>query len=669
MLRLLPLLALLLLGAAWEPDRRATQDPSGAGQHETLIAVNPLDAGNAVVVVKDYRVAGVERNYLDTTTDGGLTWQEQPFPRPVPDLPTDTDPTVFFRRDGRAYLVWTSSRDFSSGGLFCAWSDDGGLTWTTPVAITPPQAHFDDKAWLAFDATGGSRDGTIYAAWTRFGNAEIVAARSTDGGATWGQTQIISNGASTLNNDGAQPLVLPDGSVIIVFLHDASPGQQGSLVLARSTDGGVSWLPNVPLFAIVQPPFTLPGENWRIFTYHSLAYDPVRGWLTVIWPDYRDGATEGINILLSRSTDQGATWTAPQRLNDDPPGQIRDQWFPALAAAPDGRLTALWRDRRADPANRLYHALARASTDGGLTWEPGTPVSSVPSDPNLNIPPGSEGIGDYIGLSAGPGVVWGAWTDVRNGDQDIYTARLRFTPQPLPSPTPTPIPTATATASPSPSACALQFNDVPPGSTFYAYVRCMACARIVGGYHCGVPGEPCHGAYYRPNANVTRGQTSKIVAEAAGFGEPVPSTQQTFADVPPSGTFRLWVERLSARGIIQGYPCGGPFEPCDPPANRPYFRPNNSVTRGQLAKITSGAAGWTETPTGQTFEDVPPGSPFYLYIERIAGRGIVSGYPCGGPFEPCLAPGNRPYFRPNHPATRGQMSRIAAEAFFPTCRQ
>jgi hypothetical protein len=160
---------------------------------------------------------------------------------------------------------------------------------------------------------------------------------------------------------------------------------------------------------------------------------------------------------------------------------------------------------------------------------------------------------------------------------------------------------------------------------------------------------------------------SKIVAESAGFTEAVPSTQQTFTDVPPSGTFWLWIERLSTQGIVSGYACGGPFEPCVSPGDRPYFRPNNNVTRGQLSKITSGAAGWTETPTDQTFEDVLAGSPFYLFIERMAARSIINGYPCGGAFEPCVAPGNRPYFRPGNNATRGQMSKIAASAFFSNC--
>jgi hypothetical protein len=258
------------------------------------------------------------------------------------------------------------------------------------------------------------------------------------------------------------------------------------------------------------------------------------------------------------------------------------------------------------------------------------------------------------------------------------------TPTPQPSATVTRTgtpPTATATrtatvtgtgtpptATPSATVCPVQFNDVPPGSTFYDYVRCLACRGLVGGYPCGGPGEPCPGPYFRPNNDVTRGQLAKIVAQSAGLPDPIPSSQQTIEDVPNSGTFWLWIEQLSGRGVIGGYPCGGPFEPCVGPANRPYFRPNNPATRGQIAKIVSNTAGYTETPTGQTFEDVPVGSPFYLFIERIAARGIVRGYSCGGPGEPCVAPANRPYFRPGNPTTRGQMSKIAANTFLPNCQ-
>lgn len=564
----------------WESDTRVTQETGGAGQDETQVSVNPLNRNNAVVVTKDFRIPSTQRNYIDTTTDGGATWLEQPFPRPNPDLPEDIDPSVFFRPDGRVYIIWTSSSDFNHGGLFLSWSDDGGLTWRPSVTVTPPEGQFDDKPWLAFDTTGGPYNGTIYAFWTHFGDIQISSARSIDGGLTWSAPVFVSNGSYAMNNDGAQPVVLPNGTILVVFLHDANPGSTGTLVLARSTNGGLTFEPNQPLFTIQQPPFMLPGEVWRLYTYHSLAYDPVRGWLTVIFPDYRDASTEGINILLSRSTDGGATWSAPSRLNDDPPNLVRDQWFPVLAAAPDGRLTAVWLDRRDDPNNRLYYAYSRISLDGGLSWQPGVRISSAPSNPNSGIPPGEDGIGDYIGISAGPGVVWASWTDVRNGNQDIYAARDLFAPQLTPTPTPKATLTSTSTPTPTaiaptftPTPCSISFTDVPPDAYFYEPVRYLSCHGVVSGYSNGT---------FLPYNNTTRSQVVKIVVLAEGWDVLNPANP-TFSDVPFASTFYTYIETAVQHGIISGYQCGQP-EPCDP-QRRPLFRPGNPATRGQIAKI------------------------------------------------------------------------------------
>jgi len=80
----------------------------------------------------------------------------------------------------------------------------------------------------------------------------------------------------------------------------------------------------------------------------------------------------------------------------------------------------------------------------------------------------------------------------------------------------------------------------------------------------------------------------------------------------------------------------------------------------------SNAAGFREPVTGQTFQDVAPGSPFYTYIERLASRPIMSGYACGSP-EPCVPPGNLPYFRPGNRVTRGQTTEVVANALTPDC--
>ncbi|MBF6612334.1 MAG: S-layer homology domain-containing protein [Chloroflexi bacterium] len=188
-----------------------------------------------------------------------------------------------------------------------------------------------------------------------------------------------------------------------------------------------------------------------------------------------------------------------------------------------------------------------------------------------------------------------------------------------------------------PATCDVQFSDVPQGSTFYPYIYCLACRGIVSGYSDGT---------FHPNENVTRGQISKIVANSAFFSD-FPS-RHYFTDVSPGDTFYTWIERLASRdiiggysdgtfrpwnlatrgqiskivykaalitgdpggqiytdvlpgstfytyinvltnkGIMEGYPCGTiPEEPCDP-QNRPYFRPYRNATRGQMAKIDSG---------------------------------------------------------------------------------
>jgi hypothetical protein len=202
----------------------------------------------------------------------------------------------------------------------------------------------------------------------------------------------------------------------------------------------------------------------------------------------------------------------------------------------------------------------------------------------------------------------------------------------------------------------LLFYDALPGTPFYGYIRCLACREIVSGYPDGT---------FRPGVDVRRGQLAKIVSNAAGFGEPRPD--QTFEDVPAHSPFHPFVERLASRNIVGGYACGGAGEPCVPPVNRPYFRPNAEVTRGQTSKMVATAAGLPTPPAGQwTFYDVPQGSTFWQWVEALAGNGAIGGYACGGAGEPCDSE-SRAYFRPHNNVTRGQASKIVANTFFPGC--
>ena len=116
-----------------------------------------------------------------------------------------------------------------------------------------------------------------------------------------------------------------------------------------------------------------------------------------------------------------------------------------------------------------------------------------------------------------------------------------------------------------------------------------------------------------------------------------------FADVDPNSPFFTFIGQLSARGITTG--CAFNEQ------NQRIYCPSDSVTREQMAVFIIRARGEFNPPTPPTqrFADVPPTSPFYAFIDRMAALGITSG--CGG--------GN---YCPSSPVTREQMAAFIIKA-------
>lgn len=122
-----------------------------------------------------------------------------------------------------------------------------------------------------------------------------------------------------------------------------------------------------------------------------------------------------------------------------------------------------------------------------------------------------------------------------------------------------------------------------------------------------------------------------------------------FWDVPTSFWAYSYIDALATQGAIGGYSDGS-------------FQPGNNATRAQLSKIVVLAFNLPLlNPATATFEDVPPGSTFYQYVETAYAHNLVNGYPCGGTGEPC-GPDRKPYFRPGSYITRAQIAKIVVIA-------
>jgi hypothetical protein len=152
---------------------------------------------------------------------------------------------------------------------------------------------------------------------------------------------------------------------------------------------------------------------------------------------------------------------------------------------------------------------------------------------------------------------------------------------------------------------------VLPSHYFYQAVQWLVCQGIVSGYPDGT---------FRPNAGSTRAQIVKMVALGERWTLYTP-TQPTFTDSGPGDWHFPYIEAAAAHGIVSGYPDG-------------TFRPNSPVTRGQLCKMIVLARRWPPSdPQTPSFSDVPRGSAFYGYVEAARERLVVSGY-ADGTFRP-----------------------------------
>lgn len=541
-----------------------------------------------------------------------------------------------------------------------------GQTWSgvpNPPGLNDPQFDADrEYLWTDVGARSPYR-GRTYLTLNRnrapgglFTTYNAVGVQYTrDGGATWhgfvpmSLTDDFPNGRG--QNQFASLAMLPDGTLVGVWglLKTSTSGTRDTIQSATSYNGGDSFsaihtVATIEAGKSVGLGYNSPGGfPWS--TAPNVAADPAQnGVVYAVWGAYRDsGSSNSAGIFLSKSTDSGNTWSGPTIVYDG--DRTRYQYFPWVQVSKDRVVHVTFGAQASDSTDpRRINAYYVQSTNLGASFT--EPVSLAPNSTLATI-----FMGDYQALSVGgfrgdqTESMLASWTQSDNGTFAQMDRWGRFG-----------------------TFCSVVFTDVPPGHTFYPYTRCLACRSILSGYQCGVHYlEQCdygNNAYFRPFNNVTRGQIAKIVALASGYGSDPNGI--LYDDVGLENPFYGYINSLTRRGVMGGYLCGSSQqEPCNPPENRPYFRWNTTATRGQLSKIVSNARGFNDDPGPQRFEDVPPGSTFYIWINRLSIHGVIGGYQCGGVGEPCGS--GRPYFRPDNNITRGQTSKVVTLAFFPEC--
>jgi hypothetical protein len=395
--------------------------------------VSVAAAGNNIVVgYNEGSLAGFGSG-ISYSRDGGRTWKQT-----VPPLLAFGsgigDPVMAAGPGGVFYFMQMGFNSLGNWFLAVSRSTDGGARWSTPVNAVPSltiPSNQHDKPWMTVDNSNSPFRGSIYLTWTRFAStapSSIFFVKSTDGGRTWSTPRAATPSTGTIQ--GSMPAVGPNGELYVTYWDNRIPG----LAVVKSTDGGETF--SAPVTALRDPSLRF-GRHYNGSMesppFPSITVDtsnsPFRGTVyiaTDVKPTAAVARRDEADVVVVRSTNGGATWSAPVIAADDP--FDTDQFMPAVAVAANGTLGVMYYDRRNDPINNVLHDVyISTSSDGGRSFTPGHRITPG----NWLLAPTPSGFragyhGDYNQIVASDnGFVLG-WGDERNGlNPDVYAHIIR----------------------------------------------------------------------------------------------------------------------------------------------------------------------------------------------------------------------------------------------------
>lgn len=308
------------------------------------------------------------------------------------------------------------------------------ITAPAPVNRTAETDMFSDsKPVIATDGRGNwvavweSRDPNI--AGGIGPDRDIVVARSTDNGQTWTDVVPLNNNAATDTGTDLTPHVVTDGrgNWVAVWGTDEDDIAGGisfdrDILVSRSTNNGATWTDPVPLNNTAESD-TGPDDLPHVAT------DRRGNWIAV-WmssePDLAGGIGDDSDILVAHSTDNGATWTDPVPLNHYAVNDIGSDSFPRIATDGSGTWLAVWQSNEADVAGGIGNdadIVVSRSVDNGTTWTIATPLNANADDdtgsdgfPTIE----TDGLGNWVAVweSSEPDIEGGIGMDL-----DVLVAR------------------------------------------------------------------------------------------------------------------------------------------------------------------------------------------------------------------------------------------------------
>lgn len=401
---------------------------------ESMIAVNPANERNIIATWK--QDAGFESTRSDlvaSSLDGGKTWSRSTIPGltactgETADIATD--PWISAGRDGTIYFSGLtgvlSPADSPPVTVVSSTSRNGGRSWPVPTTVAPASVGNDQDAITA----SPTLDGRAYAVWARWDHQlnfpmtnVLEFSRTTDRGASWSSPSVIEQPGPFAADFAPRLLVLPNGTLLTVFVRADFEFGLGLLYAARSLDDGRSWLPAVQVASLPIQTFLDPetGEELPQPHYPSAAVAPDGS--AYIAFEANSSASSGA-IGVARSRDGGRTWSSGTL-----PGVSAYAFEPSIAVVAHGTIGVSWYDLRNDrqgDGSLTADVWFAHSDDRGGSWRQ-THVAGPTDLGTVHLP---NRVGEYQGIAALGGRGFAAIFTLAapqaiDGPTDIFFARI-----------------------------------------------------------------------------------------------------------------------------------------------------------------------------------------------------------------------------------------------------
>jgi Neuraminidase (sialidase) len=252
--------------------------------------------------------------------------------------------------------VFESDENISGSGtdfdIAFVRSIDNGASWSAPATIhadanidsgadVRPQIRYSvTDRWICVYGTTDDKGGTIGS------DLDLMIVTSTSGsGAAWNTQAVLNDNAAIDSGEDRRPWIETDNNGNWIIVWDSTEpsigagiGADSDILYITSSNDGTTWTSPAALNSNA-------GSDTGDDITPRIITDDGGNWV-VVWESTEASVGSGIgadsDILISRSTDNGATWSAVQSLNSNAGGDSEDDIVATVQVSGSGDWVAAW---------------------------------------------------------------------------------------------------------------------------------------------------------------------------------------------------------------------------------------------------------------------------------------------------------------------------------------